>query len=207
MIRLLVVDDHPVVREGLVAVLNDRPDLEVVGTAGSGEEAIASARCFAPDVILLDLEMPGMAGVAAIPALREAAPEGRILVFTAYSTDECVFGALRSGASGYLLKGAAAEEIARAVRTVHGGGSHLEAGVAEKLLASVRGPQGAAPVLSKREREVLKLVAGGQPNKQIARALGITERTVKFHLTALFQKLGAENRAGAVAIAAQRGLL
>jgi DNA-binding NarL/FixJ family response regulator len=207
VIRVLVVDDHPVVRQGLVAVLGDEPDLEVVGSAGSAEEALALAKRLRPDVVLLDLELPGLGGVEAIPRFAVASPNTGILVFTAYDTDERVFGAIRSGAKGYLLKGAAAEEIARAVHAVHAGGSYLEPRVAAKLVADVRAPRRLRGELSERERAVLRLVAEGLPNKQIARALSITERTVKFHLASAFNKLGADNRAQAVALASQRGLL
>jgi len=207
VIRVLVVDDHPVVREGLVSVLEDEADFAVVGTAGSAEEALALARRERPDVVLLDLELPGQDGVAAIPALLAIQPAPRVLAFTAYDADERVLGALRAGAAGYLLKGAPAEEIARAVRTVHGGESYLTPRVAAKVVRQVRAPHAASGALSAREREVLRLVAEGQSSKQIARALGIAERTVKFHVTAIFQKLGADNRAQAVALAARRGLL
>jgi DNA-binding NarL/FixJ family response regulator len=122
MIRVLVVDDHPIVRQGLVAVLDDEPDFAVVGSASSAEEAVALAAGLRPDVVLLDLELSGPDGVAAIPRLAEVSPESRILVFTAYDTDEHVFGAIRAGARGYLLKGTPTEEIARGIRAVHGGG-------------------------------------------------------------------------------------
>jgi DNA-binding NarL/FixJ family response regulator len=207
MIRVLVVDDHPVVRQGLVSVLEDESDFVVVGTAGAADEALALVRRERPDVVLLDLELPGQDGVQAIPNLLAATPPPRILVFTAYDTDDRVLGTLEAGAAGYLLKGAPAEEIVRAVRAVHGGDSYLTPRVAAKLVTRMRAPGSAAPALSAREREVLRLVAGGQSNKQIARALGIAERTVKFHVTSIFQKLGADNRAQAVALAAQRGLL
>ncbi|HZO88929.1 MAG TPA: response regulator transcription factor [Chthonomonadaceae bacterium] len=204
MIRVLVVDDHPIVREGLVAVLEDQPDFQVVGAAGSAEEAVTLAGRLCPDVTLLDLELPGMDGVEALPQLT---PATRIVVFTAYDADERVFGAIRSGARGYLLKGATAEEIARAIRVVHGGGSYLEPRVAAKVMAEMGAPHRAAPGLSAREREVLRLVVAGLSNKQIAHALSITERTVKFHMTSIFNKLGAENRAQAVALAMERRLL
>lgn len=206
MIRILVVDDHPVVREGLVATLEDDPEFTVVGAAGSAEDALALARAERPDVVLLDLELPGMDGLAAIPALTAAHPDARILILTAYDTDERVIGAIRSGAKGYLLKGAGLEEIARAIRTVHGGESYLEPRIAAKVLAGLTGPR-RSTALTRREREVLKMVADGRSNKQIARALKLTERTVKFHVTTILNKLGAENRAQAVALAVQRGLL
>jgi DNA-binding NarL/FixJ family response regulator len=206
VIRVLVVDDHPVVRQGLVAVLGDQPDFVVAGSAGSAEEALALVAREHPDVVLLDLELPGLDGVEAIPRLLEASPEVRVLVFTAYDTDERVVGAIRAGAGGYLLKGASVEEIARAIRTVRGGGSYLEPRVATALLAQVRTPR-RETALTERERAVLRLVADGLPTKQIARSLGISERTVKFHITSIFRKLGAENRAQAVALAAERDLL
>jgi DNA-binding NarL/FixJ family response regulator len=204
MIRVLVVDDHPIVREGLVTVLQDREEIEVAGAAGSAEEALDLAPRLRPDVILLDLELPGADGVAAIPALLEAAPGVRVLVFTAYSTDERVLGAVRAGARGYLLKGAPADEIARAIRIVHGGGSYLEPQVAARIVALAGSPRA---TLTPREEDVLRLVAEGLPNKQIGRALGVTERTVKFHVSSLLQKLDAESRTQAVAAARQRGLL
>jgi DNA-binding NarL/FixJ family response regulator len=147
-----------------------------------------------------------MSGIEAIPRLLEASSSTRVLVFTAYDTDERVLGAIRSGAKGYLLKGATTAEIARAVRAVASGGSALEPLVAAKLVAAMRAPRGAGQ-LSAREREVLRLIAQGLLSKQIATSLGISERTVKFHTASLLRKLGAENRAQAVALAAQRGLL
>ncbi len=207
MIRVLVVDDHPIVRQGLVGVLSDESDLEVVGEAGSGREAIGLVARLRPDVVLLDLEMPELDGVDAIPQLKAAHPAVEILVFTAYDTDERVLGAIRGGARGYLLKGASADEIARGIRSVAAGGSVLEPRVASKLVAEVKAPRHGGVGLSGREREVLRLVADGLPTKQIAVSLSISERTVKFHVNSIFHKLGAENRAQAVALAAQRGLL
>jgi DNA-binding NarL/FixJ family response regulator len=136
-----------------------------------------------------------------------ALPGLGVLVFTAYDTDERVLGAVRAGARGYMLKGASVDEIARGIRTVHSGGSFLESRVASKLMAAVSAPRRPAVALSNREREVLRLVADGLPTKQIALSLSITERTVKFHVNSIFHKLGADNRAQAVALAAQRGLL
>jgi DNA-binding NarL/FixJ family response regulator len=208
MIRLLVVDDHPIVRQGLVAVLEDEPEFQVVGSVPSAEEALALLHLAAPDVILLDLELGGgMDGVAAIPPLLAARPDARILVFTAYDTSERVFAAIQAGAKGYLLKGAPVEELTRAIRTVQADGSYLESRVASTLLAEVRAPRRGGGRLSERERAVLRLVAAGLTSKQIARELTITERTVQFHVTGLLNKLGAESRAQAVAIAAERGLL
>jgi DNA-binding NarL/FixJ family response regulator len=206
-IRLVVIDDHPIVRQGLVGVLEDESDLEVVGAYGSAREALPHVQRLQPDVVLLDLEMPELDGVAAIPQLLAARDNLAVLVFTAYDTEERVLGAVRAGARGYMLKGASAEEIARAVRLVHAGGSYLEPRVAAQVMAQVATPRRSSLALSEREREVLHLVAEGLPTKQIARSLSITERTVKFHINSIFHKLGAENRAQAVALAAQRGLL
>lgn len=206
MIRILVVDDHPVVREGLIASLEDDPGFQVVGSAGSAEEAVRLAAAQRPDIILLDLELPGMGGLEAIPHLAAAHAGARVLVLTAYDTDERVLRAIRSGAGGYLLKGASLEEIARAIRTVHGGESYLEPRIASKVVAHLH-PSRRVASLTDREREVLRLVAAGRSNKQIARQLGITERTVKFHVTSIMNKLGADNRAQAVALAAERGLM
>jgi DNA-binding NarL/FixJ family response regulator len=206
MIKLLVVDDHPIVRQGLASALEDEDDFTVVGAVGSAEEALTALGRLQPDVVLLDLELPGISGVEAIPRLLVADPPPAVLVFTAYDTDERVLGAIRAGARGYLLKGATIAEIARAVRAVAAGDSALEPRVAARLVAAVRSP-GAAGQLTAREREVLRLVADGLPGKQIARELGISERTVKFHTASVLRKLGADNRAQAVALAAERGLL
>lgn len=205
MIRVLIVDDHPVVREGLVAALEDEPDFRVAGAVGSAEDALKVAGTARPDVILLDLELPGLSGIEAIPRLAAALPAAGIIILTAYDTDERVLGAVRAGARGYVLKGASVEEIARAIRAVHGGGSYLASPVAAKILSQVRSPR--STTLSARERAVLREVAAGRSTKQIARALGITERTVKFHVSSIMNKLGADNRAQAVAEAAKRGLL
>ncbi|HVR38412.1 MAG TPA: response regulator transcription factor [Thermoanaerobaculia bacterium] len=198
-LRIIVVDDHPVVREGLVAALEGKPGLDVVGTFASAEEAIASSR--EHDVVLLDLELPGMSGIDAIPQLRARAA---VLVLTAYANDEQIDRALRSGARGYLLKGSPLDDIERAIHAVARGDTWLDPRVASRVVAL---SSGAVPRLSAREREVLALVARGRSNKEIASALRITERTVKFHVTAIFNKLGADNRAQAVAIASERGLV
>jgi DNA-binding NarL/FixJ family response regulator len=207
MIRVMVVDDHPIVRQGLVSVLEDEDDLTVVGTASNGRGAVQLVDQLEPDVVLLDLEMPDLDGVEAIPLLLSARPSLAILVFTAYDTDERVLGAIRAGARGYLLKGASGEEIARGIRTVSAGGTYLEPRVASTLVAEVNSPHRSSAGLSEREREVLRLVADGLPTKQIARSLNISERTVKFHVNSILRKLDADNRAQAVAVASQRGLL
>ncbi len=208
-IRLAVIDDHPIVREGLVAVLSDDAGFQVVGAAASAEDGLRLVQQERPDVLLLDLELPGASGIDALPGLLEASPDTKVIVFTAYDTEERVLGALRAGAKGYLLKGSPSEEIGRAIRAVHAGGSHLEGRVATTVLAQIRGgrQEGGAAPLSARERQVLRLVAEGRSNKEIARALTITERTAKFHVTSLLNKLGADNRAQAAAMAVQRGIL
>lgn len=208
MIRILIVDDHPVVREGLAAVLEQRGEFAIVGQVSSAEEAIERASLVNPDIVLLDLELPKMGGVEAIPRLLEVAPATRIIVFTAYDTDERVFGAIQAGAKGYLLKGAPAGEIAAAITTVHKGASVLDPRVASKVLARVTATRSGSPSgLTAREREVLRLVSEGNSNKEIAVRLTITERTVKYHVASIFNKLGADNRAQAVAVAARQGLL
>ena len=206
MIRILIVDDHPVVREGLVAVLESVPDFRVVGSAASAEEALAAMKAAPPDIVLLDLELPGMSGIDAIPRLIAGGDHVRVIVLTAYDTEERVLGAIKAGAGGYLLKGAAAAEIVDAIRAVRDGGSYLTPRVATRVIAQVGGRRRSG-VLSERQREVLRLVADGRSNKQIARQLSITERTVKFHITSIFNKLGADNRAQAIALATRQGLL
>jgi DNA-binding NarL/FixJ family response regulator len=193
--KIAIVDDHPVVREGLVAALARRAELTIVGAFGSAEELLGARHD--ADVVLLDLELPGMSGVDAIPKIA-----ARVLVLTAYANDEQIDAVLRAGARGYLLKGASVDEIERALRAVAAGDTYLDPRVASRVLALSREPR-----LSAREREVLRLVASGRSNKEIAAALKIAERTVKFHVTAIFNKLGAENRAQAVAIAHQRGIV
>jgi DNA-binding NarL/FixJ family response regulator len=206
MIRVLIVDDHPVVREGLRVVLEDTKEMQVVGEVGSAEEALSAVERALPDIVLLDLELPGMNGVDAIPRFADAASHPRVIILTAYDTEERVLAALKAGAVGYVLKGAPAGEIAQAIRAVAGGGSYLTPRVAARVVAQVKAPRRSG-LLTARERQVLRLVARGRSNKQIARDLAITERTIKFHMTSIFNKLGADNRAQAIAIAAQRGLL
>lgn len=204
MIRIALVDDHPIVREGLASALGDEPGFEIVGATGSAEELLARADTWLPDVVLLDFEMPGLSGVDAVRAFARALPNARVVMFTAYADDDKVVGAVRSGARGYVLKGSPAAEVARAIRDVHAGGSFLPPPIAAVLAAQVREPQ---PGLSAREREVLRLVADGLSNKQIGRRLEIAERTVKFHVNSAMTKLGADNRAQAVAVAVRRRLL
>ena len=204
-IRILVADDHPMLREGLVAVLDTNPDFEVVGEAKDGEETVRLARQLEPDVILLDLEMPVMDGVEVLEKLREIGSRSRGVVFTAYDTDERILGALRAGARGYLLKGSSRQEIFAAIQTVHAGGSLLQPVVTNQLLNHMQNP--ASESLTTREREVLNLLSEGLTNREISENLFVTERTAKFHVSSILAKLGAANRTEAVAIAAQNGLV
>jgi DNA-binding NarL/FixJ family response regulator len=191
--RVIIVDDHPIVREGLVAALN----VDVAGAFGSAEDALREADRLKPDVVILDLELPGLGGIEAIPRFKVP-----VLVLTAYGTDEDIERALAAGAKGYLLKGAPLDEIERAIEAVARGESYLDSRVASRVIH-----RDARQRLTNRERDVLRLVAAGDSNKQIAAKLRISERTAKFHVTSIFTKLGAENRAGAVAIAAERRLI
>ena len=208
-IRILVADDHPVVRDGLVAILGTQPDFSVVGEASSGVEAVKQAEALRPDVILLDLEMPELDGVEALRRIRDACPEVRALVFTAFDTDERIVGAVQAGAKGYLLKGAPRSELFNAIRVVSQGGSLLQPVVASKLMEHMSSQSEERPLesLTEREMDVLQLLAQGKTNKEIAAALVITERTVKFHISAILAKLNAGNRTEALTIAAQRGLV
>ncbi|MBF6591560.1 MAG: response regulator transcription factor [Ktedonobacterales bacterium] len=208
-IRILVADDHPIVRDGLIAILSTQPDFALVGTAADGREVVRQVEALRPDVLLLDLAMPEIDGVEALGHVRLRSPETRVIVFTAFDTDERILAAVRAGAQGYLLKGAPRDDIFRAVRVVHAGGSLLEPMVASRLLRQIGQGQPAADAvtLTPRELEVLRLIARGLQNKEVAAELGITERTVKFHTGSVYRKLGAGNRTEAVALATQRGIL
>ncbi|GIW06654.1 MAG: DNA-binding response regulator [Dehalococcoidia bacterium] len=208
-IRILIVDDHPVVREGLAGMLRTQPDFVVVAEASDGREAVDLADRYQPDVVLMDLEMPNLDGAEAIRRIFESRPDSRVLVLTAYDTDERIISAVQAGARGYLLKGAPREELFRAIRLVNQGQSLLHPAVATKLIDRVQsiGREPAAEALTEREIEVLQLVAAGLRNKEIAQRLVITERTVKFHVGIILQKLGAGTRTEAVRIAVQRGII
>lgn len=209
-IHLLLCDDHPVVRDGLAAILSTQTDFEVIGEASTGTEAVQKAIALKPDVILLDLEMPELDGAEALKQIRAAQPEARAIVFTAFDTDERIVAAVQAGAHGYLLKGVPREELFKAIRVVSEGGSLLQPIIASKLLNHVRARRDEAEEaepLTDREMEVLRLLAQGKSNKEIAATLVISERTVKFHVSSIMGKLGASNRTEAVSIAAGRGLV
>lgn len=205
-IRILLADDHPVVRDGLAAILSTQPDFQVIGAAGDGLEVVQLTVQLRPDVLLLDLEMPHVDGVEALKRLRDMGVDVRTIVFTAFDTDERILSAVRAGAQGYLLKGAPREELFNAIRIVYAGGSLLQPIVTNKLLRQIS-QENQPDALSPREREVLALMARGLQNKEIAAELFISERTVKFHVSSILGKLGAGNRTEAVTMALQQGLI
>ena len=204
-IRLLIVDDHPVVRDGLRGMFAGDPDFEVLGEAADGAEALDLAESLRPDVVLMDLRMPGVDGVTAIRQLAERANPARVLVLTTYETDADVLPALAAGATGYLLKDSPRAELFRAIRAVHRGESVLAPSVATRLVSQLRTP--AQDALSDRELEVLSLIARGETNRGTASRLFISEATVKTHLLHIYEKLEVNDRAAAVATAYDRGLL
>jgi DNA-binding NarL/FixJ family response regulator len=204
-IRLLIVDDHPVVRDGLRGIFESDPQFEVAGEAGNGAEAVTRARALKPDVVLMDLRMPDVDGVTAIKRLAELGVDTRVLVLTTYDTDTDVVPAIEAGATGYLLKDAPRSELLRAVRAAARGEAVLSPSVATRLLGQVRAP--AHEPLSSRELDVLALVARGTSNRDTATRLFISEATVKTHLLHIYAKLGVNDRAAAVAVGFERGLL
>ncbi|MEU4086995.1 response regulator transcription factor [Streptomyces aureus] len=205
-ISLLIVDDHPVVRDGLRGMFASAPGFTVVGEAANGVEALDRAAALDPDVILMDLRMPGGGGVDAIAELTRRRSRARVLVLTTYDTDSDTLPAIEAGATGYLLKDAPREDLFTAVRAAAEGRTVLSPAVASRLVSAVRAPA-PAESLSAREREVLVLVARGTSNREIARELFISEATVKTHLTHVYAKLGVKDRAAAVATAYERGIL
>ncbi|MFB8025668.1 response regulator [Streptomyces sp. NPDC056465] len=208
VITLLVVDDHPVVRDGLRGMFASAPGFEVLGEAADGVAAVELTARLDPDVVLMDLRMPGGGGVAAIAELARLGARSRVLVLTTYDTDSDTLPAIEAGATGYLLKDAPREELFTAVRAAADGRAVLSPAVASRLISRVRTPGAPArEPLSAREREVLRLVARGTSNREIAAELFISEATVKTHLTHVFAKLGAKDRAAAVATAYERGIL
>ncbi|MET8475264.1 response regulator transcription factor [Streptomyces sp. NPDC006422] len=207
-ISLLIVDDHPVVRDGLRGMFESAAGFTVLGEAANGVEAVARAAALDPDVVLMDLRMPGGNGVDAIRELARQGVRARVLVLTTYDTDSDTLPAIEAGATGYLLKDAPREELFTAVRAAAEGRTVLSPAVASRLVTAVRAPApGTDETLSAREREVLVLVAKGTSNKEIARELFISEATVKTHLTHIYGKLGVKDRAAAVAVAYDRKIL
>jgi NarL family two-component system response regulator LiaR len=211
VIRVLIADDHAVVRQGLRTFLDLQADIDVVGEAADGEEAVAVAAEHAPDVILLDLVMPRLDGIGALRRLRDTAPAARVIVLTSFGEDERLFTALRAGASGYLLKDVEPAELVRSIRTVHGGGAPLSPAVAARVVEELASGGGAgraaADDLTPRELEVLCLIARGQSNKRIALELGVAEKTVKTHVSHVLAKLGLSDRTQAALYAVREGLV
>jgi two-component system NarL family response regulator len=201
-IRLLVVDDHQAFRLGLVAMVNEHPDLEVVAEAGSGSQAIELCRALHPHVVLMDLRLPGLSGVEATLAIRQECPQSRVIVITTYDGDEDIYRALQSGAQGYLLKDMSKEELVEAIRAVHAGQHRIPPNVANRLAERLGRPE-----LSPREVAVLKLIMKGKSNKEIGVALDITEDTVKGHLKSVYAKLGVNDRTEAAISALQHGIM
>lgn len=200
-IRVLLVDDHAIVRQGLAAMIENEPDMTVVGQAGNGQEAIAAYRQLQPDITLMDLRMPHMSGVDATIAVCAEYAQARIIVLTTYDGDEDIYRALRAGAKGYLLKDAEPEALLNAIHIVHSGQQYIPFEVASKLVQRMNNPE-----LSDREREVIHLMVDGLSNHDIGVALNITESTVKFHINRILSKLGVSDRTQAVVTALKRGL-
>lgn len=211
VIQILIVDDHPVVREGLVAMLSTQSDMQVVGEAGTAEEAIAQVARLKPDIVLMDLELPDSDGPRAIRRVRSILPDAKVIVLTAYDTDDRVLSAASAGVHGYLLKGIPRENLFAAIRMVYQGGFLWQPSGSARLLSPTPQESATNPnalhLLTGRELQVLTLMAAGARNKEIAARLSIGERTVKFHVTTILQKLQVNSRTEAVAQALQRGLV
>jgi DNA-binding NarL/FixJ family response regulator len=209
VIRVLLVDDHAVVREGLRAFLELQDGIEVAGEAGDGEEAVAEAARLRPDVILMDLVMPGLDGVGAMRRLRESVPSARVVVLTSFLEDERLLPAIQAGAAGYLLKNVEPAELARAIRAAERGEAIIDPTAAARLVQAfadnARAPE--PERLTRREREVLELIAQGRSNKRIALELGISEKTVKAHVGHVLEKLGVSDRTQAALLAVREGLV
>ena len=206
MVRVLIADDHGVVRQGLRMFLALDPEIEIVGEAKTGEETLELARQLRPEVVLMDLLMPGMGGVAATQKIRQEMPEVEVIALTSVLDDEAVTGAVRAGAIGYLLKNTDADELRRAIKAAAAGQVHLSPEAAARLVREVRIP-GSPEALTERETAVLRLVARGQANKQVARELGIGEQTVKSHVSRILGKLQLQSRTQAALYAVERGLV
>ena len=201
-IRILVVEDHHVVRQGLVALIKTVEDMQVVGEACDGKQAVELFRQHQPDVTIMDLRLPHMTGVESITAIRRDFPSARIIVLTTYDGDEDIYRALQAGARGYLLKDMSGDDLMEAIRTVHAGRSRIPPAVAQRLADRLGGPD-----LTTRELEVLKLIVAGKSNKEIGQALFISEATVKTHINSLLSKLGVSDRTQAATTALQRGIV
>jgi DNA-binding NarL/FixJ family response regulator len=206
-IRIILVDDHPVVRAGLVTMLASEPDVEIVGEASNGEEGLALALERAPDVVLMDLRMPKLDGAAATAKLRAANPNIRVVLLTTYDGDADILRAVEAGATGYLLKDAPRRELVDAIRAAARGQSVLAPDVASRLMGQIRNPAPPTEALSPREVQVLELVASGASNKEIGKKLRVSEATIKTHLLHVFAKLGVRDRTSAVTTALEKGIL
>ncbi len=211
-IRLLLADDHVMLRQGTLAMLTREPDLTVVGEANDGAEAMRLAEVLRPDIVVMDVRMPGVNGIEATRQIRARLPEVQVLVLTAHDDDEYVFALLEAGASGYLLKTAPVSELVKAIRDVAAGESAMAPSIVRKLVHRVSGRKAAhgddeIEALTGREMEVLKLLAQGMTNKQMADALVISDRTVQTHLSNIFAKLGVNSRTEAILMAMKRNLL
>jgi DNA-binding NarL/FixJ family response regulator len=201
-IRTLVVDDHHVVRQGLVALLNIMPEVAVVGEASDGVQAIELYRSLQPDITLMDLQLPKMGGVDAILKIREESPNARFIVLTTFDGDEDIYRALQAGAKAYLLKGMTVEELLSTIKIVHSGKTRIAPSIAEKLAERM-----SSHALTTREHEVLERIVAGRANKEIASDLDISEATVKSHINSLLSKLGVSDRTHAATVALQRGIV
>ena len=201
-IRAVIADDHPVVREGLGALVNSQQDMNVVGEAANGKQAVQQFRLHCPDVLLLDLRMPEMSGIEVIHAILEKAPEAKIIVLSTYNTDEDIYQALKAGAKAYLLKDSPREQLLESIRSVHSGRLSISSSIGERLASTLHGPK-----LTDREIEIMKFMLGGKANKEIGASLTITEGTVKVHVRHIFKKLGAGGRTEAIRIALERGIV
>ena len=213
LIRLLLADDHIMLRQGTAELLRREPDLEIVGEADNGQQAVELAHALKPDIVVMDVRMPVLSGIEATRRIREALPDVQVLVLTAHDDDQYIFSLLQAGASGYLLKTAPVSELVNAIRQVRAGESPLDPAIARKVVARMSGERGAAPEvpampdLTARELEVLQLLANGLSNQAIAEALFISDRTVQTHLTSIFAKMGVASRLEAVLTAIRCGWL
>lgn len=201
-IRAVIADDHPVVREGLRALVNSQKDMNVVSEAANGQQAVQQFLLHRPDILLLDLRMPEMSGIETIHAILKKAPEARIIVLSTYDLDEDIYQALEAGAKAYLLKDSPRDQLLESIRSVHSGRLSISSSIGERLAATLQ-----APKLTDREIETMKFMVGGKTNREIGASLGISEGTVKVHVGHILNKLGAGGRTEAIRIALQRGIV